>query len=133
MNTKQIWANLAVENVERTAHFYNALGIKPNGRPTKEIASFLFADNGFVIHFFEKSKLAKAFGTTSEQMRSGNEVMFSISAESEADVQEWMRRASVAGGTIFREPKRDEAGFLYGGFADPDGHKFNVLLIEAGM
>lgn len=133
MKTKQIWANLAVDNVERTVNFYDALGIQPNGKPTKEIASFIFADNGFIIHFFEKSKLAKAFGSSEAELSSGNEVMFSISAESEADVHEWIKRAWTAGGTIFREPKRDDEGFLYGGFADPDGHKFNVLLIEAGM
>lgn len=133
MRTKMIWANLAVEDVEGTAKFYRALGVKPNGQQGKELVSFLFADNAFIIHFFEKSKLAKAFGSSSGEVSAGNEVMFSISAESEQDVQEWLDRARKAGGTIFREALRDDEGYLYGGFADPDGHKFNVLLIEAGM
>ncbi|WP_204353265.1 VOC family protein [Pedobacter yulinensis] len=84
-------------------------------------------------YIFDKSELAKAFGGTSADLSSGNEIMFSLSAESEADVQEWIRMARQAGGTIFREAAYDEYGFFYGGFADPDGHKFNVLLIEPGM
>jgi uncharacterized protein len=130
MHSKQIWANLAVDDIARTADFYNSLGIQPNGEPTRELASFVFAENSLVIHFFTKAKLASAFGNA---LTAGTEVMFSLAAESEADVSEWLRRAKEAGGSIFREPGRDEDGYYYGGFADPDGHKFNVLLIEAGM
>lgn len=133
MNTNLIWANLAVADVERTARFYNQLGLKPNGKPTKDIASFLFANNQFIIHFFERSKLSKAFGQPAEKLNNGNEVMFSLSAETEADVHEWIKLAREAGGTIFREPARDEDGYFYGGFADLDGHHFNVLLIEPSM
>lgn len=131
MNTNLIWANLAVADVARTAKFYNQLGLKPNGKPTKDTASFLFANNQFIIHFFEKSKLAKAFGN--DKLNNGNEVMFSLSAESVEDVHQWIERAREAGSTIFREPARDEDGYFYGGFADPDGHHFNILLIEKGM
>ncbi|WP_204353266.1 VOC family protein [Pedobacter yulinensis] len=51
MKTKQIWANLGVEDVERSATFYHALGIRPSGNPSKTLVSFLFADNDLVIHF----------------------------------------------------------------------------------
>lgn len=60
MDSKQIWANLAIADVNRTAAFYSALGCTPNGKPTAEIASFLFAANKLVIHFFLREKLEKA-------------------------------------------------------------------------
>ena len=35
--------------------------------------------------------------------------------------------------TIQREPAEDEQGFFWFVFSDPDGHRYNVLLVEAGM
>ena len=57
MIPKKIWANPAVEDIGRTQEFYLALGFKQNGNPTKDLVSFLFGEDDFVIHFFEKEKL----------------------------------------------------------------------------
>jgi predicted lactoylglutathione lyase len=48
-------------------------------------------------------------------------------------VKEWSDKVKEAGGTIFNEPGRDESKYYGFAFADPDGHKFNVLLMEKGM
>ncbi len=53
MQPTRIWANFGVENIERTQGFYLALGFKLNGNPTKDLVSFLFSNEAFVIHFFE--------------------------------------------------------------------------------
>ena len=53
MKTKKIWANLGVENLERTTKFYSELGFKPNGA-SKELTSFFVGEDDFVIHFFLK-------------------------------------------------------------------------------
>ena len=53
MKPKRIWANLTVEDLERTTKFYTELGFKSNGA-SKELTSFLFGQNDFVIHFFLK-------------------------------------------------------------------------------
>jgi uncharacterized protein len=57
MKPRKIWANLGVENIERTQEFYLTLGFKQNGIPTKDLVSFLFGEEEFIIHFFEKEKL----------------------------------------------------------------------------
>jgi predicted lactoylglutathione lyase len=133
MNSKQIWVNLAVTDVNRTTAFYNTLGCKPNGTPNKELTSFLFADNQLVIHFFLQTKLEKAMGTPAANLANGSEVMFSLSASSEEEVTKLLNLAKEAGGSIFKPAQRDEQGYYWGGFADPDGHQFNVLLLEPGM
>ena len=47
----QIWANLGVQNVERTKAFYTQLGIQKNaGHESDELASFIFGDEGFVMY-----------------------------------------------------------------------------------
>ena len=68
-------------------------------------------------------------------LRSENsiEIMFTLSAGTEAEVKKWADKVKGAGGSIIRPPGRDDANYYGFIFADPDGHKFNVLLIEKGM
>ena len=131
---KMIWANLAVKDTGRTRKFYNALGFKPNeGHDGGEIlASFLFGENDFVIHFFAEGRLREAMETDLTDTSSSNEVMFTISAEGREEVDEWAEKVREAGGTVFSGPgeyevKDFDAKFYGCGFADPDGHRFNVL------
>jgi len=43
MKAKKMWANLAVEDLERTGKFYTKLGFEPNGPHTSnELVSFFF-------------------------------------------------------------------------------------------
>ena len=57
MNTKMIWANLPVKDITRTTKFYTDLGFKPNTpNNDPELASFLFGEDNFVIHFFTHNR-----------------------------------------------------------------------------
>ena len=124
-----IWANLSVRDINRTNKFYTALGFKPNGKNDfPQLASYLFGEKDFVIHFFEKGSQIDEYLTSN-----GSEVIFSLSAETEKEVKEWADKVKAAGGKIFIEVGRDKTGHYGFAFADPDGHKFNVLLIEEGM
>lgn len=129
MKAKMIWANFSVKDVKRTDQFYTALGFTPNNTNNfPKLASFLFGDNDFVIHFFEQGSRIDEFLTPDTKTTS--EIIFTLSAETEAEVKEWAEKVKNAGGTVFQEPKRDEAGYFGFAFADPDGHKFNVLLMD---
>lgn len=132
MNPKKIWANFNVKDASRTRQFYTQLGIKPNA-PNKDpkLASFLFGDDEFVIHFFEKNSQIDEY--LKSDRGDDSEVMFTLSAETEAEVQEWEANVKAAGGIVIQPAGRDKAGYYGLAFADPDGHKFNVLLMEAGM
>ena len=128
MKAKKIWANFSVKDVKRTNQFYTQLGItpnKPNNYP--KLASFLFGDDDFVIHFFEQGS------QIDEYLPSGlttSEIIFTLSAETEAEVKEWKDKVKEAGGNILHEVGRDETNHYGFAFADPDGHKFNVLLMD---
>jgi len=132
MKAKKIWANFSVKDVNRTNQFYAQLGFKPNqSNNYPKLASFLFGDDGFVIHFFEQGSQIDEYLTAGS--KNGNEIIFTLSAETEQEIGEWVDKVKAAGGTIFQEAGRDETGHFSFGFSDPDGHKFNVLLIEEGM
>ncbi|QEM11698.1 VOC family protein [Mucilaginibacter rubeus] len=129
MKTKKIWANFSVKDAERTNQFYTQLGFTPNGtNKYPKLASFLFGDDNFVIHFFEEGSQIDEY-LTSGSIR-GGEIIFTLAADTEAEVNEWAERVKNAGGTILKDVERDEANYYGFAFADPDGHKFNVLLMD---
>ena len=125
MKTKKIWANLGVEDLARTTKFYSELGFKPNGT-NEELTSFSFGDDNFIIHFFIKERFKWAVNEEVADLKQGNEIIFSLSAESVDEVHQRLLAVKNAGGRIFAEPQSFEKGYFFG-FSDPDGHKFNVL------
>ena len=127
MKARLIWGNLVSGNIKRTVDFYTALGFKRNGKSNDgEYASFFFANNDFIINFFTEERLSKPMNGGLSIPLTSNEVMFSISADSKEEVEQWVERVQAAHGTIFSPPQSYEQGYTFG-FADPDGHKFNIL------
>ncbi len=133
MKPKNIWANLGVKDIRKTQEFYSSLGFKLNGNPTEDLVSFLFGDDEFVIHFFETTKLETSLEGKTADLAQGNEVMFSLSVENKDEFDSWIAEIGKAGGTILfdsnkdRKAYYDDNGFYVCVFADPDGHKFNLL------
>lgn len=126
MESKLIWANLVSNDLERTTKFYTELGFKANDKcKANEATSFFFGQNKFVINFFTKQRLEKDVNGNITNPKD-NEVIFSLSAVSKEEVNDWAEKVKSAGGTIFSEPQNYEEGYTFG-FADPDGHKFNIL------
>ncbi|KIO76307.1 glyoxalase [Pedobacter lusitanus] len=126
-----MWANFSVKDAKRTNQFYTQLGFKPN-KPSNDpkLVSFLFGDHDFVIHFFEQGSQIDEYLPPGSKT---SEIIFTLSAETAVEVKEWRDKVKEAGGTIFNEMGRDETNYYGFAFADPDGHRFNVLLIEKGM
>jgi predicted lactoylglutathione lyase len=127
MEPRKIWANLAVSDLTRTTKFYTDLGFKSNNtHNSNELTSFCIGEDNFVVHFFLKEILQSNINGELVDPKQGNEIIFTLSAESKGEVDEWVKTAKRAGGTIFIEGKEFEKGYFCG-FSDPDGHKFNVL------
>lgn len=126
MQTKKIWANFAVEDLARTTAFYKQLGFSHNG-DSDQLNSFLFGDENFIIHFFLKDVLAPAMKGHIIDSGTGNEIIFTMSAESKEEVGNWEKEVAQAGGTIISRPEEFGKGYYGFVFADPDGHRFNIF------
>ena len=124
-----IWSNLAVSDLERTTKFYTELGFKPNGK-SNELTSFLIGKNDFVMHFFLKDILKTSIKGEITDSQTSNEVIFTLSAESKDQVDNWAKEVESAGGKIISEPEEFGKGYYGFVFADPDGHKFNVFYMK---
>lgn len=122
-----IWANFAVSDLARTTKFYTTLGFKANGTPNKELTSFLFGENNFVIHFFLKDVLQANIKSELSDSQRVNEIIFTLSAETKEQVNNWAKEVENAGGKVVSRPEAFGEGYYGFVFADPDGHKFNVF------
>jgi len=87
MKAKKIWGNFSVKDAKRTNKFYTQLGFTPN-KPNNDskLASFLFGDDDFVIHFFEQGSQIDEYLTSGSKTTS--EIIFTLSAETETEVKE---------------------------------------------
>jgi predicted lactoylglutathione lyase len=129
MNPKMMWSNLAVSDLERTTKFYTELGFRSNGS-SKELTSFFFGEDDFVMHFFLKDILKTSIKGEITDTQSSNEVVFTLSAESKDQVDNWAKEVERASGSIISMPEEFGKGYYGFLFADPDGHRFNVFYME---
>ena len=126
MNPKKIWSNLAVSDLDRTTKFYSELGFKFNGS-SKDLTSFFMGEDNFVMHFFLKDVLKTNVKIEIANSYEVNEVVFTLSAESKEQVNNWAKEIEKAGGKLISKPEEFGKGYYGFVFADPDGHKFNVF------
>jgi len=125
----QIFVNLPVRNLERSIAFFGALGFTFNPQFTDENATcMIVGDNIFVMllvepyfQTFTKKSLCDANTST--------EVIFAVSVEERAKVDDLVAKAVAGGATTPSEPK--DHGFMYlHGFEDLDGHLWELFHMD---
>ena len=79
------------------------------------------------MHFFLKDILQTFIKGEITNSQNANEVVFTLSAESKEQVDNWAKEVERAGGKIISRPEEFGKGYYGFIFADPDGHKFNVF------
>jgi hypothetical protein len=131
--TKEIWVNLPVSDVRKTKEFYGRIGFKANERQSNEqMACFTIGKKQTTVLFFEAENFKKLTKSEIADARAGAEVLISFDAGSRDEVDETARRVFDAGGTIFSAPAEIQ-GWMYGfGFADADGHRWNMVFMDSG-
>ncbi|MGH7494890.1 MAG: VOC family protein [bacterium] len=130
--TKDLWINLPVKDVKKAKEFFTKIGfvLNPQYGNSDHSASFLVGDKKIVVMLFAESAFKDFTRNKIADAKQATEVLFSIDAESRAEVDELAKKAAKAGGTIFSEPGEHQ-GWMYGcGFADLDGHRWNVLYMD---
>ncbi|WML58694.1 VOC family protein [Neobacillus sp. PS2-9] len=129
--TKQFWINLPVEDINKSKEFYSKLGFSTNTPfGSSDQLQLVIGDNNATVMLFPVSTFKNFTKHEIVDTKQATEVLFSIDAENKDEVDEIAKRAVKAGGTIFSEPSESH-GWMYGcGFADLDGHRWNVLYMD---
>jgi predicted lactoylglutathione lyase len=129
---KDVWINLPVKDLSKTALFYEGIGLARNPGPgnSENSARFVIGEKSVVLMLFAESTFVGFTNNPLADCSSGSEVLFSVGMESRSQVDELAKRAKSAGGKVFREPGESN-GFMYGcGLIDPDGHRWNALYMD---
>jgi uncharacterized protein len=124
--SKSIYVNLPVKDLKRSMDFFTSLGFSFNMQFTDEKAACLvIGENIFAMLL--KEEFFATF-TKKEVADSGKvtEVIIAIDAETREKVDEMVKKAVKAGGSIYSDPI-DHGWMYYHSFADPDGHQWEVM------
>ncbi|SFE78594.1 hypothetical protein SAMN05216378_4065 [Paenibacillus catalpae] len=125
--SQEIWINLPVKDVQSSTAFFNQIGFQAESANN---ARAKLSIGNTTILLFPNEVLEKFSGAKIADTSQSAEVLFSLGAESKEEVDEIIRKVELAGGTIFGKPQESQ-GWMYGaGFADLDGHRWNLLYMD---
>ncbi|MDQ4146404.1 MAG: VOC family protein [Pseudomonadota bacterium] len=126
----QIFVNLPVKNLDKSIEFFTTLGFAFNPQFTDHTATcMIVADDIFVMLLTEEKFKTFTPNEICDATKS-TEVLVCLSVDSRERVDEMVRKAVAAGGSIYNEPL--DHGFMYGhGFQDLDGHIWELIYMES--
>ncbi|MDG6110103.1 VOC family protein [Dactylosporangium aurantiacum] len=116
---------LGVEDLDRAKQFYaEGLGFKID-KDTRNYVSFNLGDGSPQLALYEWEAAAQDAGVPSEG--SGfRGTSFHLNPQSRDEVNETIRNAVAAGGSVVKEAAASQWGGYFGYFSDPDGYLWKV-------
>lgn len=111
---QSMWFNLHVQDLEKSAQFYKALGFKINRNPQMLDKMVGIQIGQTTVILIEN----KHFQNVSQQ---------SLNTEPNEEVDQLVNKVKEAGGAVVQEPTVSQ-GFYGAMFKDLDGHHFNFLV-----
>jgi len=129
--TKEIWLNLPSKNLDETKGFFNKIGWTLNeNQSNNDMICFSVGEKQITVLFFQEEMFKNITKSEISDTKTGAEILISFDAESRQEIDETARKVFDAGGTIFSEPAEIQ-GWMYGfGFADLDGHRWNMVFMD---
>ena len=119
-----------MKDLQKAKKFFREIGFQFNEKSTgdsQESACLEVGSKPDVVMLFVGSSFKKFTRNPLADTHQGTEVLLSIDASSRQEVDDMAVKVEKAGGTIFASPEEID-GWMYGcGFADVDGHRWNVL------
>jgi predicted lactoylglutathione lyase len=126
---KQIYVNLAVENVERSKAFFTALGFSVEPRFSNDQAVSLILGENIYAMLLVKDMFKGFTPKPLANAKESTEVLVCLSCESREEVDALVAKALAAGGAAPRPPQ--DHGFMYGhAFEDLDGHIWELAYMD---
>lgn len=132
MITKELWINLPVKDLTRSKEFFTRLGFQFHSRDkdNKEMAGMIVGEKNTMVMLITEDTFTSYTRHPLANTGQGSEVLFSFDAPNPEAVDELAKKVQEAGGDLFAPPE-DIQGWMYGcAFADPDGHRWNMVYMD---
>ena len=128
MSTK-IFVNLPVKDLNRSMTFFKQLGYTFNPQFTDETAACMVISEDIYTMLLTEPKFKEFAPRPIADTTKSNEVLVCLSCDSREHVDDLVRKAKAAGGTLYAEPK--DYGFMYQhSYQDPDGHLWELVWMD---
>ena len=129
--SRMIFVNLPVSDLERSRAFLEALGAVNEPRFTDETAACMTLSDSIYVMLLTHQKFAQFAPRPIADAHAASQVLLCLSSNSRESVDATLERAVAAGGTADPSPKQDY-GVMYGrSVADPDGHIWEIMWMDA--
>ena len=126
---RQIFVNLPIQDMARSQAFFKALGLTFNQRFTNDQGACLEIGENFYAMLLVKPFFQGFVQKPICDAHQSTEVILALSVDSRAEVDEVVRKAVAAGATRISAPK-DYGFMVQDGFADLDGHQWEVFWMD---
>src|SRR5688572_15358283 len=126
----KLFVNIAVNDLQRSIEFFEALGFAFNRQFTDATGTCMLVGQDSYFMLLTKDKFADFSKRPMSDPRVETNAMFAIGVNSRAEVDAMVEKAIAAGGSHAVEPQ--DHGFMYGwSFYDLDGHHWEVFWMDA--
>jgi predicted lactoylglutathione lyase len=130
--SRMIFVNLPVADLDRSIHFYEAIGARKEPKFSNDAAAMMVISETISVmlltHNFYKGFTAKKIADAHQT----SEVLLALSADSPGAVDAMVDAAAAAGGKADPGPMQNMGGLMYGrSFEDPDGHHWEPMWMDA--
>lgn len=124
---------VGVDDLERAARFYQAMGLRRNEKITEGVAFFQMG--GVILALWPRRELARDIGIEAANPPAGGaapmealstNIALGYNTHREEEVAEILDRAEKAGGRIVKAAQRAFWGGIQGYFADTEGNLWEV-------
>jgi uncharacterized protein len=127
---RMIFVNLPVRDITASRDFFGKLGFGFNDQFSDENTACLVIEENICAMLMTYERFAEFTVGEVADAKATTEVLLALSADSRADVDQLADAALSNGGGEWK-PAQD-LGFMYGrSFADPDGHVWEVVWMDA--
>lgn len=129
MSTRQLYVNLAVDDLDRSIAFFTTLGFSFEPRYTDETATCMIVGDDAFVMLLTRSKFGEFTKKPIVDASNQSEVLLAVSASSREGVDELADAALASGGSEANDPV--DYGFMYSrSFQDPDGHVWEIVWMD---
>lgn len=127
--TRMIFVNLPVSDLERSKHFYEALGFRINPQFSDDTAACVVISDTIYLMILTRERFKGFAPLPVAETSETTAALIALTQDSKADVDRMTAAAIAAGG---HEPKAaTDLGFMYTRtFLDPDGNVFEPVWMD---
>ncbi|MFL6760040.1 VOC family protein [Sphingomonas sp.] len=129
--SRMIFVNLPVSDLTKSRAFLEAIGAVNEPRFTDDTAACMTLSDSIHVMLLTHEKFSHFSPRPIGDAKAATQVILCLSSDSRESVDSTLERAVAAGGTADPSPKQDY-GVMYGrSVADPDGHIWEIMWMDA--